>query len=134
MNEVCSFEPCAEPGQGHLLGHEILGSLASKTLALCSHLAISREDNESSLVCRIHMEYYVVLIVAHGEHCPVSKSFLYPSFRRDLPLSEVFLSRRKYKNGPTRGLQRPTKGMQYTELSQGVSISGKCSHDSGVRE
>ena len=91
MNEVCSFEPCAEPGQGHLLGHEILGSLASKGLGLYSFLNVARESNECSLVCRIHMQYYVVLTVDHGDHCRVSKSFLYPSFRKDLPLSEVFL-------------------------------------------
>ncbi len=88
---MCSFEPCAESRKGHLLGHEILGSLASKGLALFSYSNVSREDNESSLVCRIHMQYYAALIVAHGDHCRVSKSFLYPSFRRDLPLSEVSL-------------------------------------------
>ena len=79
MDEVCSFEPCAESGKEHLLGHEILGSLASKTLGLCSFLG---EEEESSLAYRIHMQCYVVLIVAHGDHCQVSKSFLYPSFQR----------------------------------------------------
>ena len=43
MDEVCSFEPCAESGKEHLLGHEILGSLASKILGLCSCLSLSRE-------------------------------------------------------------------------------------------
>ena len=82
MDEMCSFESCAESGKGHLLGDEILGSLASKSLALCLYSNVSREDNESSLVCRIHMQCYVVLVVAHGDHCRASKSFLYPSFRR----------------------------------------------------
>lgn len=91
MDEVCSFEPCAGPGQGHLLGHELLGSLASKTLALCSYFGVLSESDGSSLACRIHMQYYVVLIVAHGDHCQVSKCFLCPSFREDHPLGEVFL-------------------------------------------
>ena len=80
MDEVCSFELCAESGKEHPLGHEILGGLASKILDLCSCLGLSREKKQSSPVYRIHMQYYVVLIVAHGDHCQVSKSFLYPSF------------------------------------------------------
>lgn len=81
MDEIYSFEPCAESGKGHLLGHEISGSRASKSLALCSYLGASMEDNESSLVSGIHIQYYVVLTVAHGDHCQVSMSFLYPSFQ-----------------------------------------------------
>ena len=131
MNEVYSFEPCAEPGQGHSLGHEILGVVASETLCLCSYLGVSRESTESSLVCRIHMEYYVVLLVAHDEHCRAPKSFLYPSFQRDFPLSEVFLRRRKYENEPSRGLPMVSN---IPELPQGVSISIKCRHDGCVRE
>ena len=88
MNQVCSFESCADSGQGHLLGHEIWGSLASERLALGSHFGRLEEENESSLACKIDSEYYATMLVARGDHCPhhwpVSKSFLYPSFRREL--------------------------------------------------
>ena len=91
MYQICSFEPCADSGQGHLLDHEILGSLVSESLALCSYFGHVEETNENSLACRIDMEYYAMMLVAHGDHCRVSKSFLYPFFRRDISLSDVFL-------------------------------------------
>ena len=92
MSQICSCEPCADSGQGHLLGHEILGSQASESLALRSYFGHVEESYESSLACRIDTEYYAMMLVVHGDHCRVSKSFLYPSFRRDQSLSDVFLT------------------------------------------
>lgn len=92
MSQVCSFEPCANSGQGHLLGPEILGSLVSESLVPCSYFGHVEETNESSLACRIDMEYYAMMLVVHGDHCQVSKNFLYPSFRKGLPLGNVFFT------------------------------------------
>ena len=92
MNQVCSFESCVDSGQGHLLGHEIWGSLASESLALGSRFGRLEEMNESSLACKIDNEYYATMLVARGDHCPVSKSFLYPSFSKDISLRDVYLT------------------------------------------